>query len=143
MKKTNRGIVFVFLGIALLVTGFILLKLFPDPLGFLRTLPYVCIGFGCGIFGHGVGDCVAKRAYKKNTVLARQMEIEAADERNIMLANCAKSKAFDLMTYVFGALMVSLALMEVDLSALLLLIAAYLFVEGYGIYYRYKLEKEM
>ena len=143
MKKTNRGIVFVFLGIALLATGFILLKLFPGPLGFLRTLPYVCIGFGCGILGHGVGDCVAKRAYKKNTVLARQMEIDAADERNIMLADRAKSKAFDLMTYVFGALMVSFALMEVDLSALLLLIATYLFVEGYGIYYRYKLEKEM
>ena len=47
------------------------------------------------------------------------------------------------MTYVFGALMVSFALMGVDTVAVLLLVAAYLFVEGYGIYCRVQLEKKM
>ena len=59
------------------------------------------------------------------------------------LPDHAKGRAFDLMTFVFGALMVSFALMEVDLAALLLLVFAYLFVEGYAVYCRCKYEKEM
>ena len=39
--------------------------------------------------------------------------------------------------------MVSFALMGVDMSALLLLVFAYLFVHGFGIYYRIKFDKEM
>ena len=143
MKKSYSGAILTVIGVALLAAGFILLKIFPIPWGLLRILPYVCIGFGCGIFGHGMGSLAAQRARRKNPDLARQMDIDAADERNVMLSNIAKSKAFDLMSYVFGALMVSFALMEVDLAALLLLVAAYLFVEGYGIYIRLKLEKEM
>ena len=44
--------------------------------------------------------------------------------------NRAKAKALDRMFYVFGALMVSLALMGVDIGVVLLLVAAYLFVAG-------------
>ena len=47
------------------------------------------------------------------------------------------------MTYLFGALMLCFALMQVDLAALLLLVFANLFVEGYAIYCRLRLEKEM
>ena len=47
------------------------------------------------------------------------------------------------MTFVFGALMVSFALMGVDLAAVLLLVAAYLFVEGSAVWYRVRFEKEM
>lgn len=47
------------------------------------------------------------------------------------------------MTYVFGALMLSFALMAVDMIAVLLLVFAYLFVQGAAIYYHSKLEKEM
>ena len=71
-------------------------------------------------------------------VCARKMNIEKNDERNIMIANKAKGKAFDMMTYIFGALMVSFALMDVDMTALLLLVFAYLFVHGFSIYYRIK-----
>ena len=55
----------------------------------------------------------------------------------------AKGKAFDMMTYIFGALMVSFALMDVDMTPLLLLVFAYLFVHGFSIYYRMKFDKEM
>ena len=55
----------------------------------------------------------------------------------------SKARAYDMMIFVFGALMISLALMKVDLSAVLLLVFAYLFVIGYGIYWRSRLEKEM
>ena len=71
------------------------------------------------------------------------MEIEQRDERNIAIADRAKGKAFDMMTFVFGALMLAFALMSVDLPAVLLLVFAYLFVHGYAIYYRCRYEKEM
>ena len=47
------------------------------------------------------------------------------------------------MTYVYSALMVSFALMGVDLVPLLLLVFAYLLVHGVALCYRIKFEKEM
>ena len=79
----------------------------------------------------------------KRADLQKKLTIEENDERNIAISNKAKGKAFDMMTYVYGALMVSFALMGVDMSALLLLVFAYLFVHGFGIYYRIKFDKEM
>ena len=84
-----------------------------------------------------------QRALKRNPEIVCQLEIEQKDERNIMIANGAKARAFDMMTFVFGALMVCFALMQIDLAATLLLVAAYLFVEGYAIYCRSKIEKEI
>ena len=75
--------------------------------------------------------------------LKKQLEIEQNDERNIAVAKRAKGKAFDCMTYVYSALMLSFALMGVDLVPLLLLVFAYLLVHGVALYYRVKFEKEM
>ena len=71
------------------------------------------------------------------------MEIEQKDERNIAIQSQAKAKAYDLMIFVFGALMICLALMNVDMLVILILVTSYLFVVGYGIYYRIKYDKEM
>ena len=65
------------------------------------------------------------------------------DERNQAIADRAKGKAFDRMTFVYAALMLTFALMEVELAAVLLLVAAYLFVEFSAVDYRCKLEKQM
>ncbi|HQE70757.1 MAG TPA: hypothetical protein PK071_06530, partial [Atopobiaceae bacterium] len=54
----------------------------------------------------------------------------------------AKGKAFDMMTFVFGALMLSFALMGVDMIAVLLLVFSYLFVHGSALYYRFKFERK-
>ena len=143
MKKEWKDCAAIGGGILLAAAGFLLLRRIPGAEGFFRALPYVLIGFGCGMFGHGMGEFTAGRAMKKDPELAKQMEIEAKDERNIMIANYAKGKAFDLMTFVFGALMVSFALMGVDLAAVLLLVAAYLFVEGSAVWYRVHFDKEM
>ena len=59
------------------------------------------------------------------------------------ILNRAKAKALDRMFYVFGALMVSLALMGADIGIVLLLVAAYLFVAGCMVYYMCKYQKEM
>lgn len=59
------------------------------------------------------------------------------------ISNRAKARAYDMMIYVFGALMICLQPDGVELRAILLLVFAYLFVVGWGVYYRCRFEKEM
>jgi hypothetical protein len=109
----------------------------------MRALPYVCIGLGCGIFGHGMGEIISRRAVKNHPDIKKQIQIDKQDERNVTIGNRAKAKAYDMMIFIFGALMLAFALMGIDTAAVLLLVIAYLFVVGYGIYYRCKFDKEM
>ncbi len=143
MKKENVYYLTAVVGLLLLAVGLIMLKVIADPQGILLTVPYVCIGLGCGAFGHGVGDLVNHKVAKNDPQLQKQMEIDKNDERNIAIANKAKANAYDIMLYVFGALMLTFALMNVDMLAILLLVAAYLFVVGFFIYYLNKFHKEM
>ena len=104
MKKYRNWIVSA-LGLLLWAVGFWMVK------GDVRsTLAYVCIGLGCGMFGYGAGELIAGRVLKGAPELQRQMEIDRQDERNVAIADRAKGRAFDLMTFLFGALMVSFAL---------------------------------
>ncbi|MDD7176632.1 MAG: DUF6442 family protein [bacterium] len=143
MKSKLAKYTTIILGLLLLTIGLYLIKTVGDPQGIMASLPYVCIGIGSGLFGHGMGNLISERAIRSDPDLQKKLDIEKNDERNIAISNKAKGKAFDMMTYVYGALMVSFALMGVDMSALLLLVFAYLFVHGFGIYYRIKFDKEM
>ena len=128
MKQDRKDTLYIVTGALLLLVAALLLNLAPaqeQPL--LRVLPFLCLGVGAGLLGQGVG----------------QQQIEVEDERNIQLAQRAKAKAFDLMIFVFGALLLAFALMQVDLTAILLLVGAYLLVQGYAVYCRVRLEKEM
>lgn len=143
MKK--KSCILAVLGIVLLLFGFYLLKgiAYETPNAFLIKLPYICIAFGCGLFGHSMGNLIANKAIRKDPNVQKQMEIEQNDERNIAISNRAKSKAYDIMTFVFGAVMVSFALMGVEMMPILLLVFAYAFVQGCAIYYRLKYNQEM
>ena len=143
MKTKTMQYIGVAAGLLLLAVGLYLVRTLGDPQGFLRALPYVCIGVGCGLFGGGLGSLIGDRAVQSDPETARRVRIEQNDERNIAVANSAKGKAFDWMTYVYSALMVSFALMGVDLVPLLLLVFAYLLVHGVALYYRIKFDKEM
>ena len=143
MKKNILDWIAVAAGILLAGAGAVLLKTMSEAQGFLLVLPYVCIGLGCGIFGHGGGNLLARRAMKNSPDLQKQIEIDKNDERNVAIANRAKAKAYDIMLFVFGALMVSFALMGVELYAILLLVFAYLFIVGCSIYYQCRFDKEM
>lgn len=143
MKKNALSYVLAFVGLALIGAGLYMIKTIDNPLGILRALPYVFVGLGCGIFGHGTGDLISRRAMKNSPDIARKLEIAKNDERNVAIANRAKAKAFDIMFPVFGALMIAFALMGVDMAVILLMVFAYLFVAGCGIYYRCKYDKEM
>ncbi len=143
MKKSGVDYLITFLGLCLLGVGLFLVKTRSEAQGVLRTLPYLFIGVGCGAFGGGMGNLISRRIMKNSPDLQKQKEIEENDERNIAIANRAKAKAYDTMIYIFGALILSFAPMGVDAAAVLLLVCAYLFVIGCGIYYRCKYDREM
>ena len=143
MKKKTVDYILTVAGLLIAGTGLYLVKSIADPRGFLLALPFVLIGVGCGMFGHGMGDLISIRALKNSPDIQKQLQIERQDERNVAIANRAKAKAFDVMTFVFGALMLTFALMKVELTAVLLLVFAYLLVEGYSVFYLVKYQKEM
>lgn len=143
MKKSWTDVFWTIGGLLLVGAGFVLLKVLAAPEGFLQALPYVLIGVGCGLFGQGCGGLLNRRALKNSPELARQQEINAKDERNVAIGEKAKARAFDRMVFVFGALLLCFALMGVEMVAVLLLVAAYLFVVGYALYCRLQYEKEM
>ena len=79
-----------------------LIKTSNDPQGVMRTLPYVCIGVGCGLFGHGMGNVISERAINSAPELKKKLDIEKNDERNVAIANKAKGKAFDGIICPYG-----------------------------------------
>jgi len=143
MKKTTSIYFLTAVGVALLVGGLYFIKTVEDPRGLLRALPYICVGLGSSIFGHGMGEIILRSAMMKNPTAAKQLEIDQKDERNLAIANRAKAKAYDMMVFVFGALIISFALMDIDLILLFLLVFAFTFFVGYNTYYRFKYYKEM
>lgn len=145
MKNKNMRcyIIYSLIGFLILASGAVLGKLSTDTKGIMLALPYVLIGIGCGIFGQNLGTVFSIRAAEKNPKLAKQMEIEQKDERNIYILNKAKAKSYDLMIMVFGALIIALALMRVDLRAIIGFIATYLFIVFSNIYFTAKYQKEL
>lgn len=142
MKKTKDCFIII-CGSALLIAGFILVKKasFPNPA--VAMLPYVMIGFGCGLFGYGLSRLLTHLAIRNAPEAKRAIRTEQNDERNQIISNRAKAKSFDLMLFVFGALLLSLALMKTELNIVVLLVCGYLFVCGCSLYYRYKYSREM
>jgi uncharacterized membrane protein len=143
MKKTISAYILTVVGVGLLVSGLYFVKTMEDPQGILEALPYICVGLGCVIFGHGLGEIILQHAMKGAPAAAKQLEIDQKDERNLAIANRAKAKAYDMMAFVFGALLLAFALMGIDLIVLLLFVFAYLFILIYTSYYRFKYNKEM
>lgn len=142
-KKNSNAIIFMILGLVLLVAGLGLIIGVSDPKGTMEVLPYIFIGLGCGIFGHNLGEILSYKAIEKNPDIAKNIEIEKNDERNIAISNKSKAKAYDLMIYVYGAMMIAFGLMRVKTEVVITLVIAYLFIIFSAIYFRSKYEKEM
>lgn len=143
MKKTLPYFFLTVVGIVLLASGVLLIKTIEEPQSILGMLPYICVGLGCVTFGHGMGEVILRSAMKRNPTAAKQLEIDRNDERNLAIVNRSKAKAYDMMVFVIGALLLAFALMGIDLGMLLLFFFAYLFIIVYSTYYRYKYDKEM
>ena len=119
--ERKGGLRIAILGMALLALGLFLIKRMEGS-----ALPGVCIGLGCGALGHGLGSMYANFVARRHPEVARQVAVEQQDERNRAVNDRAKARAYDMMIYVFGALMVAYALMNADLTVVLMLVGAYL-----------------
>lgn len=95
MKKNNHGSDWF---LTVLGIGFVGIGFAAHQNETLATLAYLLIGLGCGIFGHFSGKLMKWYAVKDHEELVKQMEIEAKDERNLLIAEKSKAKAYDLMT---------------------------------------------
>jgi hypothetical protein len=145
MKNNRDGkyVALAALGFGILAAGFVLAISFPDAQGLMRTLPFIGIGIGAGIFGGNLGTTISHYLMKKDPLAARQAEIDTKDERNIAINDKAKAKAYDLMVIIYAALLFAFALMKVDLFVILSFVAAYLFITFSMIFYINKYHKEM
>lgn len=143
MRRNVRNALAIVSGLAAVLLGFVLSRTMADVGGIMDVLPSVLLGVGCGAFGYGSGDAISGHILKKDPALARELEIEQKDERRVTIAERSKARAFDMMTYALGALMLCFALMKVELSVVLLLVGVYLAIEGYAVYQMVKLDKEM
>lgn len=143
MKKITISYIVMVTGILLFATGLILVKTVNNPEDIMLALPYICIGYGCGAFSFGLSNIINDKTLRNRPDLRKQKEISEKDERNITIEHSAKAKAYDIMVFVFGALLLSYSLMGIDMIAILLLVFSYLLVIFLSLYYRIKFEKNM
>ena len=143
MSRTVKDSLMIAVGIILLAAGAFLLKTVENPQGVMQALPYICLGCGCGVFGGGIGNLTGRKILEKNPEAKKLKEIEEKDERNRFIGYRAKAKAYDVMISVFGALILVFTMMGMEPAPILMMVCAYLFVVGYGIYYRIKFEKTL
>lgn len=78
---------------------------------------------------------------KESPDVYRQMQIDEHDERNVMIQNAAKAKAFDVMQMIFLILIITVGLMG-ELTVTLLMVICYLSILALAFYYWKKMEKE-
>ena len=67
MKKQSKNILLALAGLALLAVGLCLVH--------KTYLAYLCIGVGCGLFGHGTGELWALHTARTNPEAAKMLEI--------------------------------------------------------------------
>ena len=142
-KNILRDWVLVFLGLALVLTGLYLHKSIDSVNKTVLAIPYLFIGVGCGVLGHFMGNIIKCFSTKNNEEIIRQLEIDKNDERNILIAEKSKAKAYDLMTYLFAAMLIMFSLMGVDKLQIIILVAIYLSIQVYAVFWRSKFEKQM
>lgn len=75
MRNKGMDYIITLLGLLLLGTVSFLIKVFTDPQGIMRALPYLCIGLGCGTLGHGIGNIVSRKSLKDSPTLQKQMNV--------------------------------------------------------------------
>lgn len=141
--RVGRYIVLSIIGFVIFGAGLVLLKLLPDTDGILKTLPYICVGVGAGVFGGNIGTVIQIKIALKNPQVAKQAEIEEKDERNRAISNKAKAKTYDLMIFVYTAMLFTFALMAIDMYVILTLVGVYLFFISSYVYYLTKYHKIM
>ena len=143
LYKVGRYLILAAAGLIIFTAGLVLMISSRDAVGVLETLPYICVGLGSGIFGGSIGTALKNRTMLKDPQAAKYVEIEQKDERNQAVNNRSKARVYDLMIYVYAAVILSFALMQVNMYVTLVLVVIYLFFIFANVYYLNKYNKEM
>lgn len=137
MKKILHNISLV-LGFILLLGGFLLYALNKHEyvdVG-IEKLPIVIIIFGIGFVVGGSCELFIKQS--------REAQIEANDERNIMIAKTAKAFAFDIMIVLFSTVIVVLVLFDlITMMAFMTLFSVYGICQIIFVYKLWSLQKRL
>lgn len=109
----------------------------------LIKLAYALTGIAFVSFVYGLSGLFSRKIVKREEDLKKQFEIEKNDERNIAITNMTKAKTFDLMSVLFGALILVFGFMAVDAKTVVIMGTAYILVHIYGLYLRFKFDREI
>lgn len=137
MKKISQNISLV-LGFILLLGG--LLSYALNKHGYVEigidSLPIVIIIFGIGFIVGGACELFIKQS--------REAQIEANDERNVMIAKTAKAFAFDIMIVIFSTAIVVLVLFDlITMAAFITLCFVYGLCQIIFVYKLWSLQKRL
>ena len=146
MKKNKNVIkdyIFIITGIVLIVAGFYFHKNNTSADKMITAIPHILIYIGIGILGHFIGNVIQHTSIKNHEALERQIMIDKNDERNILIANKSKAKAYDLMIYLFAAMLIMFSLMKINKFAITIMVTIYLAIQIYALYWRHNFERTM
>ena len=142
-KGVRTAYILLIIGLMLVIVSAISFYFFSSERFAYTVVSYAIFGGGFGLLGDGIGRLNAARLEKKDPERMKIINIEKNDERNIAIDEKARAKAYTLSIYLFSAVLVILAIMRVELKALLIVLCADLIVMIYSLYIRLKLYKEM
>lgn len=145
MNNTGVGkeVMWLVLGFVLFVIGIVMIRFQIFFAGFMRMLPYGCVGVGIGIISNKLGTVFTLVAVKSNSNEGRQLRIEQDDERNQTISDKAKARTYDIMIFVYSAMLLSFALMQIEVYVLVTLAVGYLAIVVTNVFFRLKFHKEM
>lgn len=144
ISKKIRGLcVLATVGFILIVTGIVLVILFSESQGIMKTLPFICLGIGAGSFSGGLGGLISYRRMQQNPQLAKEKQINTKDERNIIITYRAKAMSYNLTIIIFAFLIMFLAMVQVETYITLIFTGAYILIIFLHFYFFNKYYKEM
>lgn len=137
MKKIWNNISLI-LGFLLFLGGLLLYAI--NKYGYadigIEKLPIVVIIFGIGFIVGGSCELFIKQS--------KEAQIEANDERNIMIAKTAKAFAFDIMIVIFSTVIVILVLFDlIKMTAFITLFSTYGICQIIFVYKLWSLQKKL
>jgi len=125
MKFNLKNTILTIVGFGLLLLG-VTFAIRSLEAGVVTVWPFASIGIGSGLAGAAIGQTLKRRKLATNEEFQEQMQVLQTDERNVVIMNRAKAKAFSISIYLYAALMLAFLLLQIHYIAVLLLTGVYL-----------------
>ena len=141
-QKTMKNIILSVIGVMLIVAGIMLAVYYTAPQGVMPALPYVLGGYGIFALIAGLNGILVERMKKKDNKLAKEIS-DFCDERSVSIDLKARAATHDFTSFLFLAFIVFLAVVQVNLTVLLVFVGALLIRIFASLYLVHKYNKEM